>query len=209
MGVQEEFDQLYVFVEVVQERLELVQQDWRDVAPDDAVALAALEDESWDVYLAALDYSFADDRRPTGLSAPQTNAWNARCDAIQGSAVQNIRQRARAYQRLTGGKQLHATEAMVYLHHAQDAVATHDTWTADWVIELLLGVWHGIEAGGADVFDEGADRSLFTLAKNFLVRNASQVLVIVNATRPTWPSDAKGRSDMQAAYRRLVSFLDE
>lgn len=207
MGLQEEFDKLYTFTVEVEDELTLVEEDWRGVVDAEAAAVAALAPEDWAAYLAGLAYTFADDRKPAGLSAEAEAAWYVRCDAVCEKAVRAIGNAAREIVDGNAAVSMHVEAANAYLQSSKAAYQSGDTWQPGWVLVLVVGVWHGQEAGGPDAFAAGADRTLFVTARTFLVDNAARALEIFDKARESWPSDAIGISTYRQARAALASFV--
>jgi hypothetical protein len=207
MGLQEEFDKLYDFTNDIDDELSEVETAWTLVVDGEAAVLAALPQEDWQAHLDAISYTYADDHKPGGLSAEAEAAWYERCANVRDKALRAIRRGATEIVQAAGDKAMHVAKANALLQSAKAAYLSGDTWEPGWVLELVVGVWHGIQAGGAAAFAAGADRTLFNAGKDFLVANAARALEIVDLARESWPSDAVGLSEYRAAREALVAFV--
>ena len=206
MGLQEEFDKLYTFTQDIDDELSEVETAWTLVVNGEAAALAVVPQEDWEAHLDAISYTYADDHKPDGLSAEAEAAWYERCDCVRDKALRAIRNGAVDIVRSAADKALHVARANTLLQSAKAAYLSGDTWEPGWVLELVVGVWHGIQAGGANAFAAGADRTLFNAAKDFLVTNAARSLEIFDLARESWPSDAVGLSEYRTARDALAGF---
>lgn len=207
MGLQEEFDQLYTFTAAIEAPLGLVEDGWRSVIAAEAVILATVGEADWQDRLAGISYAYADTHKPAGLSAEAEAAWYERCANVREKALRMIQYGAQRIVSEASSKLGHVATANALLQSARAAYLAGDTWAPGWVLELVLGVWHGQEAGGSDAFAAGADRTLFNTARAFLIDNRRRALEIFDAARESWPSDAEGLSEYRMARAALAALV--
>jgi len=204
--LQGEFDRCYTFQTLVGDALALVQTDWESVADADALDLSEQPEEDWDTWLEALDHGFVITRQPAGLDAGQLAAWQEECNAIKWRSHVVIRRKAREIRAGVSTKAALVASALVHLNLAKTAYLAGDTLDGRWLVDVLMGVHEGLEAGGASAFAAGADRTLYSAALNFARDNAAHLLEVIDATAER-PSDAVGLQIFREARERLVAFL--
>jgi hypothetical protein len=213
MGVQEDFDDLYTFTTTIAPALEALRTGWKGVFVAEATTLATIDPQDednndlWAAYLAGLAYTFTADNEPAGLTSEQLVIWNERANDVKYKAHRRIRQLAAKLQTNNVLAARHLVLALENLNAAKRMFIDRDIWSPEWVLFVVLGVWHGTEAGGSGAFTVPADRELFGQARTLLVNNASRCLEVFDLSRDQWPSDAAGISEYRAARGALAAFI--
>lgn len=213
MTVQEDFDDLYTFSTTISPALQAVNDAWDAVAEDTAIALAAIppldeDGDAWKAYLDDLGYTFIADNEPDGLTADQLVVWNDRAGDVEYKARRRIRRRASELVAQNSVTSQHLARSIESLSAAKAMFVARDIWSPEWVMFVVLGVYHGHEAGGVDAFPETPDRQLYGQARTLLVNNAERCLEIFDLSRDQWPSDAAGVAEYRTARNALEAFMN-